>query len=84
MRILVGFIFVIVGALITIKSEWMLASFGRIATFEKFIKTEGGSRLFYKLFGILGIFFGFMMITNLHKAFLLWLLTPLFGRLFQM
>jgi len=79
MSILIGIVMMVVGALMVIKSESLLNAFGRIAFFERFLGTEGGSRLGYKLIGILIIFFGLLAATNMAEGFLNWLLSPLFG-----
>ncbi len=77
MNIVLGLIFLAVGALITIKSEAMLSAFGRISVFEKYLGTEGGSRLGYKLVGVLLSFFGILLLTGLMGGFLRWILGPL-------
>ncbi|MDP2708974.1 MAG: hypothetical protein Q8O93_02910 [bacterium] len=77
MNILVGIIIFVIGALITIKSEAMLSMFGRIEFFERQLGTEGGSRLGYKLAGILAVFIGILFMTNLIGGFLEWVLSPL-------
>ncbi|PIR13114.1 hypothetical protein COV49_03240 [Candidatus Falkowbacteria bacterium CG11_big_fil_rev_8_21_14_0_20_39_10] len=77
MNILVGLILIIVGALIVIKSEWLLDNFGRIGFFEQHLGTEGGSRLGYKLVGILTIFIGILIMTGMIGGFLTWLLSPI-------
>lgn len=77
MHILIGLIIFAIGALIVIKSEAMLNAFGRIAFFERYLGTEGGSRLGYKLVGLLLVFIGILVMTNLIGGFLEWLLGPL-------
>ncbi len=77
MNILIGIIIFAVGVLIVIKSEAMLNAFGRIEFFERYLGTEGGSRLGYKLVGILAIFIGFLVMTNLIGGFLEWALSPI-------
>jgi len=67
----------VVGALITIKSEAMLNMFGRVGFFEKYLGTEGGTRLGYKLLGILVFFIGVLLMTNLFGSFIGWVLSPL-------
>lgn len=68
-----------VGFLIVWKSEWMLRAFGRVGWAEAHLGTEGGSRLFYKLIGILIIMAGVFAATNLLGGILTAVLTPLFG-----
>ncbi|MBI4812559.1 hypothetical protein HY798_03955 [Candidatus Falkowbacteria bacterium] len=77
MNILFGFVIIAVGALIVIKSEAMLNAFGRIAFFEQHLGVEGGSRLGYKLVGMLAIFIGILIMTGMIGGFLEWILSPL-------
>jgi len=79
MKIILGIIMMVVGALITIKSEAILNFFGRIAFFEKYLGTEGGSRLGYKLIGILMFFIGLLVMTGMIEGFMRWILSPLFN-----
>ena len=65
-RILVGFLIVIVGYLMTAKTQWFLDILGRIDWAERNF-VSGGSRLFYKLLGIAIIMIGFLVITNLFN-----------------
>lgn len=69
-----GAILVVVGALMTIKAKWFLENFGRIPwAEEKF----GGSLFFYKILGIVLIFFGFTMIFDLFGGIATWVFSPL-------
>lgn len=77
MNIIIGVIIFAIGALITIKSEAMLNAFGRIEFFERQLGAEGGSRLGYKLIGLLAIFIGILVMTNLIGGFLEWVLSPI-------
>ena len=77
MYILVGIIILAIGALMVIKSEAMLSMFGRISFFEHYLGTEGGSRLGYKLVGLVVVFIGFLIMTNMIGGFLGWLLEPI-------
>ena len=77
MFIIIGLIILASGVFIVIKSEAMLNAFGRIAFFERYLGTEGGSRLGYKLLGLIAIFIGFLIMTNMIDGFLGWLLGPL-------
>ena len=69
-RIILGLIIVAVGAVVTIKAEWMYQNFGAIPSADKYLGTEGGSRLAYKLIGILGSCIGFLIMTNLIQGVL--------------
>jgi len=77
MHIILGFIIIAAGAMIVIKSEQVLNAFGRIAFFEKYLGTEGGSRLGYKLTGMLVVFFGILILTNMYVSFMEWMVSPL-------
>ncbi len=78
MRIILGLLGVALGALIVIKSEAIYRAFGAIPWAEAHLGAEGGSRLFYQLFGIAVIFFSFLYITGMLEGFFL----GTFGRLF--
>ena len=67
-RIILGLIVAGVGALITIKAEWFYQNFGPIPSADKYLGTEGGSRLAYKLIGITAAIIGFMIMTNLIEG----------------
>jgi hypothetical protein len=77
MNIIIGLIIMIVGAFITMKSEAILNNFGRINWFEEHLGVEGGSRLGYKLIGMLAIFIGILFITGMIGGFMEWILSPL-------
>jgi len=77
MNILTGFIIIFVGSLMVFKADWLLNNFGRMACFEKYLGTEGGSRLGYKLIGVIAIFIGVLIMTNMINGFLQWVLSPL-------
>lgn len=77
MHIIIGLIMIIIGIFITIKSSKILNMFGRISFFERYLGTEGGSRLGYKLIGIFVAFIGMLVMTNMIGGFLEWVLAPL-------
>jgi hypothetical protein len=77
MYIILGLLLAASGFAIVAKSEWMLNNFGRIGFFEDHLGTEGGSRLGYKLIGMMVIFIGVMIATDLISGFLGWILSPL-------
>ncbi len=66
-----------VGFLIVAKSEAMLDAFGRIDFFERNLGTSGGSRLGYKLVGIVIIILGMMAVSGLLSGFVAWAVSPL-------
>lgn len=77
MHIIIGIIMIGLGGLIVIKSEAILNAFGRIGFFERYLGTEGGSRLGYKLVGILVVFIGMLVMTNMIGGFINWVFSPL-------
>ncbi|OGM89839.1 hypothetical protein A3J77_00575 [Candidatus Wolfebacteria bacterium RBG_13_41_7] len=73
----IGSIIMLVGFAMIAKSEWLLNNFGHIEFFERHLGTEGGSRLGYKLFGILALFIGFLFVTGMITGFITWMVSPL-------
>lgn len=65
------------GVLLVIKTEWFVNNFGRIAWFEDKLGSEGGTRLGYKLIGILAVIIGVIVMTGSGPSFMQWLLGPL-------
>jgi len=53
------------GAILVIKTEWFLENFGRIDWAEEHLGVEGGSRLMYKIIGILFIVGSFLGMTGM-------------------
>lgn len=76
-KFIIGLIMAIAGALITIKSEAVFSMFGRIQFFEDKFGTSGGSRLGYKLVGLVIFFLGILTMTGLIGGFLEFILSPL-------
>lgn len=74
-----GILIVGVGFLLVWKSDWLLNNMGRIDWAERHLGTEGGTRLMYKLIGIIIIIAGFLHATNLGAAFARWVATSIFG-----
>lgn len=81
MRFILGFVLAIVGVAMVIKTEPLYEFFGPIPFAEKYISTEGGSRLLYKLIGIAITLVGFLLITGLHVSFINWIAVNFFGAL---
>ncbi len=69
LRIVIGLVIAVVGTFFVIKTTTVLDTFGTVEWAESKLG-GGGSRLFYKLLGILFIFIGFIVMTNLWNAFL--------------
>ena len=73
------FIIIAFGALVVIKSEWIYSFTGPIDWAEAHLGTEGGTRLFIKLIGVLIILGTFMWVTGALQAILLGIFKPLLG-----
>lgn len=69
LRILIGSILVVLGAVLVIRTNWFMDFFGSMDFADRYLG-GGGSRLMYKLIGILISLIGFMYATNLWNAFL--------------
>ena len=70
MKWFIGILFIALGVLVVIKTEWILSFFGRNAWAEAKLGAEGGTRLFYKLIGIGLIVFAFLLMTGIFTSFL--------------
>jgi hypothetical protein len=79
-RIIVGIIGIVVGSIMVIKSEWFLSFFGRINWAEIHLGGEGGTRILYKLLGVLAIIISLMIMTGMIEGLLLAIFGPLFGQ----
>jgi len=77
-RVIGGFAIVFVGCLLVIKSEWFLVNFGKIAWAEEKLGMDGGTRLFYKLLGVIICMIGIMMATGLLGSALIGTVGKLF------
>ncbi len=64
-RIFWGLVAIFGGYIIIRYVEWLVNNIGRMEFFERKLGNMGGSRLGYKLLGILLIAIGFAMVTNL-------------------
>jgi len=82
-QFLSGIVAIAIGFLLVWKADWLLKNFGTIPFAEKYLQTEGGSRLFYKLIGILIIIGGMMSATGLLSPTIEWAVERFFGRLIR-
>ncbi len=76
-NVILGIVITVAGALMVIKTEWLINNFGRMAWFEEKLGSEGGTRLGYKLIGIVAIIIGIIVMTGSGPEFMRWLLGPL-------
>ncbi|MFH1286504.1 MAG: hypothetical protein ABII02_02005 [Candidatus Magasanikbacteria bacterium] len=79
MKFILGAIGIVIGTFFVIKTEWFIRNFGTNAWAEQHMGTSGGTRLFYKLFGLVVIILSILSITGLLGGLVLAVLTPLFG-----
>lgn len=80
MRYFVGTLLLLAGTVMIFKTEWFLNNFGSISWAEEHLGTNGGSRLMYKLIGLVLIFFGMLFITNMIEGFLMGTIGKIFIR----
>lgn len=76
-HIIIGLLLMALGVLIIVKSEWMLYNFGRIGFFEQHLGIQGGSRLGYKLVGLIFVFAGLLIAVGLFGGLIEWIFSPL-------
>jgi len=78
MQFFVGLIIVALGFLMVWKANAIVETFGHVTWAEKYLGADGGSRLFWKLLGLLGIILGFMYMFGLIGGVIQWIFSPLF------
>jgi len=78
MKYIVGILAIVVGTFMVIKTEWLIRNFGSINWAEEHMRSSGGSRMMYKLLGILFICLAMLGMTGLLGGIIL----SVFGRLF--
>ncbi len=76
-HIILGIIIIAAGGGMIVKTEWLVNNFGRIAWFEEKLGAEGGTRLGYKLIGLIAIIIGIIVMTGSGSDFFGWALSPL-------
>jgi len=64
MKFLIGGVVIIVGAILVIKTEWFYNFTGPIDWAERHLGIEGGTRIFYKLIGVILIIGAFIGMTG--------------------
>jgi len=65
MKYFVGIILIGLGFLVAWKADWIMNNFGRIAWAEEHLGSEGGTRLMWKIIGVLVIIGTFMYLTDM-------------------
>lgn len=74
-RIILGFILAGVGFVMVWKASWFYENFGALSLGEKFAMW-GGTRMIYKMIGLIFIFIGFSLIVNLWGTIARFILSP--------
>ncbi len=64
MHIVFGLLGTLFGILIVWKSEWIYRTFGPVKEAEKYLGLDGGTRLMWKLVGLLVIFMSWLYMTG--------------------
>ncbi len=80
MRYFIGIVLVLLGIVQVLKTEWFIQNFGLNAWAEEKFGMSGGTRLMYKVIGIIFIFFGFLIVTNMINGFLMGTVGKIFIR----
>jgi len=70
MKYVLGTIIIAIGFVIVWKADWMMNNFGRISWAEEHLGTEGGTRMLYKIIGILAMIFSFLYMSGAIQAML--------------
>jgi len=81
MRFILGFVGVAIGAFLIIKTQWFIQNFGTNAWAEQHMGTSGGTRLMYKLIGLVFIIISVLAVTGLLGGIILGIFGSLFGGL---
>ena len=64
MKYVVGIILIVIGFIIIWKSDWLMDNIGRIEWAEAHLGSDGGTRLFYKLIGVVIILLSFLLMSG--------------------
>lgn len=62
------------------KADWIVNNFGRVNWAEKYLGYDGGSRLFWKLMGIVVIFLSMLYMFGFIGGLIDLIFSPLFRR----
>jgi hypothetical protein len=79
MKYFLGILIIAFGTLLVIKTEWFVQNFGTNAWAEEHMGTSGGSRLMYKLIGLILILASLMMMTGLLQIMIMGIFGSMFG-----
>jgi hypothetical protein len=70
-RVIGGLLISVVGALLVIKTERIIEMAGTSAWAEAKFGTSGGTRFMWKMIGLITVFIGFVIATDMFHAFLM-------------
>jgi len=76
MKYFIGIIAIGIGFLLVWKADWLMNNFGRIAWAEEHLGMEGGTRMLYKIIGILVIIGAFLVMTGAMGAIIKLIFKP--------
>ena len=80
MKIFGGILIAALGVWLLFKTESVMNTFGRVEWAEAKMQMYGGTRMFYKLLGLIAVLLGFLMITGLSGPMLEWIVSSMFGQ----
>ncbi len=76
MKYIIGLIFTVLGFFVVWKTGAIMSFTGRIAFAEKYLGTEGGTRIFLKIIGVIIIIISWMYMFNLGEGIIRFLFLP--------
>ncbi|MFA6511833.1 MAG: hypothetical protein WCV86_01745 [Patescibacteria group bacterium] len=79
MKYLISLVVIVIGAFMVIKTDTILAAFGRVDFAERKFVEYGGSRFFYNMLGIAIIIGAFLALFGFWEGILNATIGPLFG-----
>lgn len=79
MKYVVATLILAAGIYFVMRTESMLNMFGRVDWAEQNMQLMGGTRMFYKLLGLIAIIVGLLILTGLGEGLASSVLLPLFG-----
>jgi hypothetical protein len=79
MKYFFGILAIIVGVFMVIKTEWFLRSFGKSAWAEEHMGLSGGTRMMYKLLGLVFIIIAMLGMTGMLGGILISVFGKMFG-----
>jgi hypothetical protein len=79
MTYIIGIFIIAMGAVLIIYTEWFIENFGRSAWAEEKFGLSGGTRIMYKVLGLIIIFVSLLWMTGLFQSILLSVFGNLFG-----